>query len=166
MESVDILQTIAEVGIGLAGFSGLIVALRRDAGPLDEVRKFRLKLLLLLAFGAIFLSFLPDLLAGMAVPAGRIRFDASASLFSYSIILLWWWFSGSRRLAKVVPEIFNWYAFTTMAVGHVIVVVLQLGVMQGLFEARAPGIFSLGLAWYLVHAAQQFMRMLFIQPRE
>lgn len=23
-----------------------------------------------------------------------------------------------------------------------------------------------GLVWYLVHAAQQFMRMLFIQPKE
>ena len=166
MEAPGTLQTIAEVGIGLAGFSGLIVALRKDAGPLDDVRKFRLKLLLLLAFGAIFLSFLPELLASMAIPDERIWFDASASLFLYSLILLWWWFGRSRVLAKKVPEIFNWYAFTTMAVGHVIVLVLQLGVMLGTFETRAPGLFTLGLAWYLIHAAQQFMRMLFIQPRE
>jgi hypothetical protein len=160
------LQTIAEVGIGLAGFSGLVVALRKDSGPLDDVRKFRLRLLLLLAFGAIFLSFLPELLSNMAVPAERIWFDASAALFVYSIILMWWWFSRSRVLAKQVPEIFNWYAFTTMSVGHVIVLVSQLGVMLGVFEARASGLFTLGLIWYLIHAAQQFMRMLFIQPRE
>ena len=166
METPAIMQTIAEVGIGLAGFSGLIMALRKNVGPLDDVQKFRLKLLLLLAFGAIFLSFLPDLLSSMAVPDERIWFDSSASLFAYSTVLLWWWFTRSRVLAGQVPEIFNWYAFTTMSVGHGIVLVLQLGVMLGVLEARAPGLFGLGLAWYLVHAAQQFMRMLFIQPRD
>lgn len=166
MAAPDSLQTIAEVGIGLAGFSGLVVALRRDAGPLDEIQKFRLSLLFVLAFGAIFLSFLPDVLASLSVPEERIWFDSSASLFGYSLILLWWWFSGSRRHAKVVPEIFNWYAFTTMSVGHVIVLVLQLGALLGPFETRAPGLFMLGLVWYLIHAAQQFVRMLYIHPRK
>jgi len=166
VESPASLQTVAEIGIGLAGFSGLIMALRKDAGPLDDIRKFRLRLLLLLAFGAIFLAFLPDVLSSMAVPDEHIWFDASASLFVYSSILLWWWFTRSRVLARQVPEIFNWYAFTTMSVGHVIVLVLQLGVMLDVFESRAPGLFTLGLIWYLIHAAQQFMRMLFIQPRE
>lgn len=166
MDEPASLQVVAEVGIGLAGFSGLIIAFRKNAGPLDEIQKFRMSLLFLLAFGATFLSFLPGLLASMAVPAKTIWFDAAASLFSYSVFLLWWWFSGSRRLAGVVPEIFNWYAFTTMAVGHVIVLVLQLGIMLGLFEARAPGLYSLGLIWYLVHAAQQFVRMLFVHPKD
>lgn len=165
MEAPDSLQTVAEVGIGLAGFSGLIMALRKDAGPPDSIQRFRLNLLFGLAFGAIFLSFLPGVLASMAVPEQRIWFDSSASLFTYSLLLMWWWFGGSRRHARVVPEIFNWYAFTLMSVGHVIVVVSQLAVMLGLFEARAPGIFTLGLTWYLIHAAQQFVRMLYIQPR-
>jgi len=120
----------------------------------------------MLAFGAIFLSFLPDLLTNVAVAEEQIWFFSSAALFLYSIALLWWWFGGSRRHAKVVPEIFNWYAFTAMSVGHVIALVLQLGVMLGLFETRAPGIFMLGLTWYLVHAAQQFVRMLYVHPRK
>ena len=165
MATPDSLQTIAEVGIGLAGFSGLIMALRRNAGPPDDIQRFRLNLLFILAFGAIFLSFVPELLQSINVPEERIWFNASAALFLYSLVLLWWWFGGSRRHAKVVPEIFNWYAFTLMSVGHVIVVVLQLAVMLGLFEARASGIFMLGLTWYLIHAAQQFVRMLYIQPR-
>ena len=37
--------------------------------------------------------------------------------------------------------------------------------MNGAIESRAPGVYSLGLIWYLIHAAQQFVRMLFIQPR-
>ena len=166
MGGTDSLQVIAEVGIALAGFSGLIIAFRKDRGPLDDIQKFRMSLLFLLAFGATFLSFVPDLLSSLAVPEAQIRFDASASLFLYSSILLWWWFGRSRRLAKIVPEIFNWYAFTTMAVGHVIVLVLQLGVMLGIFDTRAAGMFALGLTWYLIHAAQQFVRMLFIHPKD
>ncbi len=165
MEPPVSLQTVAEVGIALAGFSGLFIAFRKNTGPLDEIQKFRMSLLFLLAFGAVFLSFLPDLLTKMAIADERIWFDASASLFLYSIFLLWWWFSGARRHAKTAPEIFNWYAFTTMSVGHGIVLVLQLGVMFGLLEARAPGLFTLGLVWYLIHAAQQFVRMLYIHPR-
>ena len=33
----DSLQTIAEISIGLAGFSGLIVVLRKKPGPLTDV---------------------------------------------------------------------------------------------------------------------------------
>ena len=159
------LQTIAEVGIGLAGFSGLVVALRRDRGPFDDVQKFRLSLLFKLAFGAIFLSFLPDLFASTAIPGMRTWILSSSALLLYSSYLLWWWISKSRRLARVVPEIFNWYAFTTMSVGHAIVLVLQIGILVGPLATRAPGLYSLGLVWYLVHAAQQFVRMLFIHPR-
>ena len=166
MEPPVSLQTIAEVGIALAGFSGLFIAFRKTAGPLDDIQKFRMSLLFLLAFGAVFLSFLPDLLTSMAIPDERIWFNASASLFLYSSFRLWWWFSGARRHARTVPEIFNWYAFTTMSVGHGIVLVMQIGVMVGVFEHRAPGLFTFGLIWYLIHAAQQFVRMLYIQPKE
>jgi len=46
------LQTIAEISIGLAGFSGFVVALRKDSGPLDDIQKYRLRILLSLSFGA------------------------------------------------------------------------------------------------------------------
>lgn len=46
MEFPESLQLIAEVGIGLAGFSGLIVALRKSGGPLEDIHKFRLRVLL------------------------------------------------------------------------------------------------------------------------
>ena len=57
-------------------------------------------------------------------------------------------------------------AFSTMATGHTIVLLLQLAIVLGLLENRAPGVIALGLIRYLIHAAQQFVRMLFVQPRE
>ena len=158
-------EIFAEVGIGLAGFSGLIMALRKDPGPLDDVQKFRMGLLFLLAFGATFLSFLPSMYVSMGIPDDRVWVVAALSMLLYSVILMRWWFWRSHRFAKLVPEIFNWYVFTAMSVGHVSVIFLQLCVAFGMLSDRASGIYMFGLAWYLVHAAQQFARMLFIHPR-
>ena len=165
MEIPGSFQTIAEVGIGIAGFSGLIVALKQSDGPLDEIQKYRLRVLFALSFGAVFLSLLPALLTSFQVPDDRVWFDTSAAIFIYSGGFFYWWVGPSRRIAKVAPEIFNWKAFNSMAAGHSIVLLLQLAVLIGYFESRAAGIVALGLTWYLIHAAQQFVRMLFIQPR-
>ena len=159
------LQTISEISIGLAGFSGLIVALRKNPGPLTDVQKYRLKILFAMTFGAMFLSLLPDLLLNFAVPGERIWFDASAAMFTYSLFFIIWLIAGARRVAKVAPEIFDWVVFSSLTGGHIIVLLLQLGVVTGFIEGRAPGAYTLGLIWYLIHAAQQFTRMLFILPR-
>ena len=159
------LQTIAEISIGLAGFSGLVVALRKDAGPLTEVQKYRLRILFSLSFGAMFLSLLPDTLVHLGVPDERLWFASSAAIFAYSFLFIVWWLMSSRRVARVAPEIFDSVAFITMTIGHMIVLLLQLAVMLGLMENREPGVIALGLIWYLINAAQQFVRMLFIQPR-
>ena len=162
----DSLQTIAEISIGLAGFSGLIVALRKTPGPLTEVQKFRLPILFTITFGAMFLSLLPDMLQSFKLPEGRIWPVASATMFVYSIAFITWLITGARQIAKVAPEIFNWVIFYSITGGHCIVLILQVAVMTGLIQNRAPGAFVLGLTWYLVHAAYQFVRMLFILPRD
>jgi len=159
------LQTIAEVSIGLAGFSGLAVALRRNSGPLTEVEKFRLRILLTLAFGAMFLSFLPELLQGLGMKTAVIWICACAALAVYSIVFLAWWVIASRKFSRDFPEIFHWSAFARMSAGHVTVLLLQMAVCLSLVTDKGATIFVLGLIWYLIHAAQQFSRMLFVQPR-
>ena len=86
-------------------------------------------------------------------------------MFIYSLIFVSWMIAGARRVARVAPEIFQWVIFSSLSAGHIIVLLLQLGVMTGYIEGRAAGVFTLGLIWYLVHAAQQFVRMMFILPR-
>ena len=161
----DILHTIAEISIGLAGFSGLIVALRRTPGPLTDVQKFRLKVLFGNAFGAMFLSLLPFVLQSFQVPEQRVWFDSAATMLGYSLIFATWIVIAGNRIARIVPEIFNWLIFYSLAGMHVVVVILQAAVMTGFIERRAPGAYTLGLAWYLMHATYQFVRMLFILPR-
>ncbi len=162
----DLLQTIAEISIGLAGFSSLIVALRKTPGPLTDVQKYRLRILFALTFGAMFLSLLPDLLSNFGIAEQRIWMHSSSAMFAYSLILVSWMITGARRLAKIVPEIFDWLRFWSLSAGHIVVLLLQFAVISGFVTERAPGAFSLGLVWYLLHAAQQFVRMLFILPRD
>lgn len=161
----DYLHSIAEISIGLAGFSGLIVALRKNPGPLTDVQKYRLKILFANTFAAMFLSLLPDLLLSFRVPEQRIWFDCSAAMGGFSLIFATWMVVAGRRIARVVPELFNWIIFYSLAGAHVVVVLVQAAVLTGLIESRAPGAFALGLIWYLMHAAYQFVRMLFILPR-
>lgn len=164
MEPPPILTVIAEISIAFAGFSGLIIALRGGSGPLTEVEKFRLRVMLLLAFGALFLALLPELLfyAGIE-PLWRL---ASLVFAAYSVVAVGWWIIVSMRMKNPHPEIFHWSAFSRMIGGHVIAFALQLGVVAGLIVDAAPATYLAGLIWYMVHAAQQFTRMLFVRLRD
>jgi hypothetical protein len=158
------LQTIAEISIAFAGFSGLIVALRKNIGPLTEVEKYRLRILLTLAFGAMFLSFLPEVLENFRLEAHDIWVYASSALCLYSIIFLGWWTYASRRFMAAFPEIFQLSAFSRMAAGHIGIVLLQLAAIFSLITDKGAAVYMTALVWYLIHAAQQFARMLFVQP--
>ena len=165
MDFPEALQTLAEISIAFAGFSGLVVALRKNPGPLTDVQKYRLRVLLTLAFGAMFLSFLPELLYDYTAHAGRVWAWASTAAALFSLLFVTWWLKPSRRIMKVAPEIFDWFAVSRMAAGHATIIVLLLANVFSLLPEHAAAPYVTALIWYLMHAAQQFSRMLFIQPR-
>lgn len=162
MDISNALQVIAEVSIAFAGFSGLIVALRKNPGPLTQVQKYRLQVLLALSFGALFLSFFPELLRAFGRGEPSIWAVASTTLTLYSAVFVSWWVLGSRRTARTAPEIFHWFAWSRMLAGHILVISLQVFVLLAGRHDLVPAAFLTGLVWYLLHATQQFCRMLFV----
>ena len=62
MESEGILTALAEVGIAIAGFSGIVVALQHRSGGWPEIDKFRFNLLLQVSLVGVFSSLIPILL--------------------------------------------------------------------------------------------------------
>ena len=164
MQVPQSLQTIAEISIAFAGFSGLIVALRKNVGPLTEIEKYRLQILLILAFGAMFLSFLPEVLENLERTSRDAWVYACSTVCLYSIGFLVWWILASRKFARAFPEIFHWSVFIRMTVGHVAIILLQVSVIFSLVADKGAAAFVIALIWYLIHAAQQFARMLFVQP--
>ena len=165
MQFPQYLQTIGEVGIGLVGFSGLILALRKSVGPLSEVHKYRLQVLFSLSFGAIFLSFLPELLFTFEVKDDLVWKLASTGVLLYSLFFLVWWFSRTTRIKKSNPEIFTWTVFRLIVSVHIIVMLLQLAYLLSFLDIAGAAVFSLALIWYLLHSAHQFVRMLFLQAK-
>ena len=165
MDIPDWFLTITDVAIGLAGFSGLVVALRRGEGPLSDIQKFRMGVLFGMAFGALFLSLVPNLLADIGLDDGGIWQFASLAMITWSMFFMYMWISRSRQVSRTAPEIFDRRAFIVMTVGHVTNLTLQFSVALAVLESNAAGVFGAGLLWYLVHGSQQFVRMLFIQPK-
>ena len=166
MEFPEYLQTIGEVGIGLVGFSGLILALRKSVGPLTEIHKYRLQVLFSLSFGAIFLSFLPELLFTFGVRNDLVWYLASICLLLYSLLFLIWWFSRTIRVKSSNPEIFTWTVFRLVVSVHIVVILIQLAYILSILDIAGAAAFSLSLIWYLLHSAHQFVRMLFVQPKD
>ena len=163
MDTVNMLQTIAEISIAFAGFSGLIVAFRKRPGPLTSVHKFRLRVLLALAFGALFLSFLPESLRAFGAGEAAVWIASSTVFVLYSVIFNAWWVVNSVRTAREAPEIFDWWAYARMAAGHAVVVGVQVFVLLSGRSDLVPAAFLVGLIWLLLHAAQQFCRLLFVR---
>ncbi len=62
MESEGILTALAEVGIAIAGFSGIVVALQHRSGGWPEIDKFRFNMLLQVSLVGVFSSLIPILL--------------------------------------------------------------------------------------------------------
>lgn len=162
MDISNTLPVIAEISIAFAGFSGLIVALRKNPGPLTPVQKYRLQVLLALSFGTLFLSFFPEWLRAFGKDEIAVWKFSSAVLTLYSALFISWWVFSSRRTARAAPEIFHWFAWSRMLAGHVLVLVLQAFVLLSGRGELVPAAFLTGLIWYLLHAAQQFCRMLFV----
>ncbi len=165
MEIPQLLQTISEISIAFAGFSGLVVALRKSPGPLTNIQTYRLRVLLGLAFGAMFLSMLPELLMSAGIPPQQLWVYSSAVALIYSMVFIAWWLLASRRIMKFVPEIFSGSAVSRMAAGHVAIILLLVATTASLFGDNSSAAYMTALIWYLMHAAQQFSRMLFIQPK-
>ncbi|MEE8078091.1 MAG: hypothetical protein V3T18_03770 [Pseudomonadales bacterium] len=162
---MESLTTIAEIGVALAGFSGLVVVLRKKTGPLNEIERYRMSVLLAAAFGAMFLALLPGAMRHLGMADELIWRASSALLTAFTVVFVLSWVLSSRRFFTVAREIFNVWAFSLMAVGHLINAGLQLSVVLGFWGDGSSGVFLLGLIWLLAHASQQFVRMLLIQPR-
>jgi xanthosine utilization system XapX-like protein len=115
-----------------------------------------LQILLWLAFGALFLALLPEVLQLLGVTSAGLWRSACAAALLYSAVFVAFWSLSSLRVRRLAPEIFDNTASARMPAGHAITAGLLLGVVASLIEQRAPGIYLVALIWYLIHAAQQF----------
>jgi hypothetical protein len=157
----DLLQTIAEIAIALAGFSGVVAFLgQRARGEWRSVDLFRFNQLLGSSFAALMFSFSPILLFRMGVSEPTAWRWSSGFIAAYlaAAVLL------SNRGIRHLPggqrdEIIPW-VLTLILVIMAAVFVLQVLCAAGIAYAGEPGPVLVGLVWLLGFSAFQFIRLL------
>src|SRR5512134_3116042 len=100
-QSADILQPIAEVSIGVAGFTSVVAVLgRRATGEWSAIDRFRLSQMLATSLAALLLSLLPLVLAQLGFSERLSWGSASTILAGYTIFLA----ASSRRRIRQLPS--------------------------------------------------------------
>jgi hypothetical protein len=87
MAPEDILATTAEIGIALAGFSGIVAVLgARAQGAWSGADRFHLTMLLETSFAAVLWSFVPLVLLSAEVGPERVWLLTSAAYVGYMLL--------------------------------------------------------------------------------
>ena len=163
MQGGEALSTIAEVGLGLAGFTGILVALGRTGQAFSRPEVLRLLLLLVSSLGAMFLALLPFALHESGVGEAACWRLSSAILAAFtSIALAYLGYQIQRRRAEF-GALFSRSVFVVVTTGSLAIVALQLGNAMGLGALPRSGPYVFGLLWLLFIASLQFARILFVR---
>lgn len=164
MDETEILTTIAQLAIGVAGFSGVAIAFKRQPGKLVDVEAFRIAILFSNAFAAMFISLLPFPLHAIFNGADTVWRMGSGVIAIFTAFFLKYYLGKTRRFRREIPELFNPIQLVMTRSGHVCNILLQTANAAGLFRDKQSAVFIFGILWLLFHSTFQFGRMLFVQP--
>ncbi len=153
MEGSEYLLTCAEVGVALAGFSALVVALRQG-GPV-EIGPGIVATLLERSLVATLFSFLPLLLSGLSLPPPHLWFLSSGSLGGYILSLVWRGATIRKRVPMVAKNL-SGPMFLLLYIAGVLVLLLQFGHALGVGIQQSVWWYLVGLTWLLASVCYLF----------
>ncbi len=99
----EALAAIAQLGLGLAGFSGIGLVLTRSAGRLQKFELYRLGIMLGTAIGAMFLALLPVVFAQFGWRDETVCRASAGTMAAFSFAFttyLWFAMRYFRRVAR------------------------------------------------------------------
>ncbi len=160
MPNIYGLEVIAQIALGLAGFSGVMMALASPSGALNPPDRFRLRSLSYTSFGAMFLAIIPFAVFGGPWPdstswrlLGVVMtvYTAAGLLFPPFVVF---------RLRHDFPDLFP-LPLVVFVIGILVcTLLLALAVLFGSSEYRANA-YTMALILMLLHGAIVFVRVLF-----
>ena len=152
MPEAETLRLIAEVGIAIAGFSGVVVVLRRGAGDSWEVG--RLWMLLVQALGAMLFAFVPLLLemAGLSASANWRCSNGALGLFNIAVVAgVGMTIRDSRHY-----EFVGWGVLVGLCVIQASIGLVQIFHALGGLPSIGALFYSMSLVWLLSMACLNF----------
>lgn len=154
------LEVIAQIALGLAGFSGVMIALGRPSAAVDPPIRFRLRALCYASFGAMFLAIIP-----FAVFNGQWSDTTSWRLLGVVMTvvttagLLYFPFT-AFRLRREYPDLFQLPLVVVQFANDVLRFLLALAVLFGSSRYQANA-YIMVLILLLLQGSIAFVRVLF-----
>jgi hypothetical protein len=156
VEGSEYLLTAAEIGVALAGFAALVVAVRqRGAETLSASDRLLVASLIERGLVASFFSFLPLLLSGLGLARGLVWFIASG-MFSAYIISLGWRSAADRRRDAQASELISTSLFVPLMIVGYAMAGIQLAHAFNLYFPQNVWWYLLALTWLLTSAGYVF----------
>lgn len=159
------LLTPAQVAVGLAGFSAILVALSGKPHQWTPVDSFRIRNILGFTFQSVFLSLTPFVLAFFSLPELRVwqvslLVLAIATLGGVLLVLI-----GVYRLSRPERAVLN--AVVVSAVTAILCAMAAVELLAAFgIVSPAPGVFFLGLVVLLGVSTILVARFLFARPAD
>jgi hypothetical protein len=152
------LAALAEVAVGLAGFSSVVVAFRRRSsdGAWKPEDAFRFKLMLEAGLFAGLFALLPNAIAGLGLAANRLWPFLSTLLLAYLVSdLLRKW----RQMARLPDASLNRGIVWFVAFASFVVILTQAFNIAGWLVPRGPGPYVFGVTWLTAYSGLTFYRL-------
>lgn len=165
IDVANALLTLAQVAIGLAGFSAILVALSGKPHQWTAVDAFRIRNILALSFQTVFLSLVPFVLAFFSFPEATVwkvsLLIIALATFGGVLLVL----SGVYRLSRPERAVLN--AVVVSMVTATLFAMAMVELLAGFGVVRpAPGVFFLGLVVLLGISTVLVARFLFARPAD
>ena len=165
MDVPNALLAMAQVAIGLAGFSAILVALSGKPHQWKPVDAFRIRNILAFTFQSVFLSLTPFVLAFFSLPESTVwrvsLLIIALATFGAVLLVL----SGVYRLSRSERAILNALVVSTVTTTLCTMAVIELLGAFGIVRP-ASGVFFLGLVVLLGVSTVLVARFLFARPAD
>jgi hypothetical protein len=165
IDVANALLTFAQLAIGLAGFSAILVALSGKPHQWTPVDAFRIRNILGFTFQSVFLSLVPFVLAFFSLSEPKVwqvslLVLAIATLGGVLLVL-----SGVYRLSRSERAVLNAVVVSTVVVVLCAMAAVELLAAFGVVRP-ASGVFFLGLVVLLGVSTTLVARFLFARPAD
>ena len=160
-EATELLSTVVEFSIGLAGFSGVVGIFIHRSGQWIYVDRFRITNLLLMSLTPGFLSFVTLGLLSITESAIQI----SAAMFACVIVLLLIFIPRARsKVPASDRSLVGLHIFVPISLTFAVVLLLQILVAASVIDSYRFTVYYYSLVVMLLLAVVQFARLILARP--
>ena len=158
------LSTIAEIGIGLAGFAGIVFAIGYKSQPLDPLDRMRVIGMLSGSLGVTLVAVLPLVLSDIGVAEQTVWRTSSAVFAAYMLTSLLYVLHASRSISQLAKSQLHPGVWIFVVSGSFVFALALVGNALGWPGTPSAGPYLAGLYFLLLYSSVQFLRLLLVRP--